>query len=89
MLTLHQMDETFDTGPIYVSRPVVPNGELSIYSLRYFTAVLCTQMYIDLVAEIIAGTAVSNPQSEAPSQYYSLMPWLLKRQTDRLLRGYH
>ena len=88
MLTLHQMDETFDTGPVYASRPILPNGELSIYSLRYFTALICTQMYLDLVESFIAGTATATPQSDAPSRYYSLMPWAFKRRVNRVLRTY-
>jgi folate-dependent phosphoribosylglycinamide formyltransferase PurN len=87
-LTLHQMDATFDTGPVFASRAVPPHEELSIYSLRYFTTLICTKMFVDLVGSIIAGTAAATVQGKTPSKYYSLMPWLLKRKTNLILRAY-
>jgi len=87
-VTLHQMDATFDTGPVYASQAVPPDEELSIYSLRYFTTLICTRMFVELVGDFIAGTPVPTAQGNTPSKYYSLMPWLLKRKTNLILRAY-
>lgn len=86
--TLHKVEARFDTGPVYASRAIGRQSGLSIYSLRYHAALACTEMFIELTDKLARETVVATPQGDAPSRYYSLMPWRLKRQTDRLLRIY-
>ncbi len=83
--TLHQVDDDLDTGPVYMDRPIGRPADLSLVTLRYHTAVLCTDMFIDLIAAFFDGEPNSKIQNLAESRYFGPMPWLLKRRTNNLL----
>ncbi len=85
-VTLHRMDEDLDTGPIYADRPVAAHPDLSIYSLRYFTTLVCVDLFLELTRHLVASTLTPRPNDRRRSRYYGPMPWLLKRRTDVLLR---
>ncbi|MHA1570788.1 MAG: formyltransferase family protein [Alphaproteobacteria bacterium] len=85
-VTLHQMDEDLDTGPVYVDHAVAPHREMSIFSLRYFTTLVCLDLFLGLTKHLADGTLTPRSNDRAQSRYYGPMPWLLKRRTDTILR---
>lgn len=87
-VTLHQVDEGLDTGPVYLSRAIGRPADLSLVSLSYHTAVLCTDMFVELTASFADGRPQPTPQDSNGSSYYAPMPWLLKRRTDRILAAW-
>lgn len=86
-VTWHQVDSELDTGDVYLEEPVPFHPRLSIYSMRYFTAVICTEMCLTLIEKLEAGKLNGRRHEKRNSRYYGPMPWLLKLRTDKLLRG--
>jgi folate-dependent phosphoribosylglycinamide formyltransferase PurN len=84
--TLHQVDEGLDTGPVYMARPINRATDLSLITLRYHTAVLCTEMFIELVAAFSKGDPKPETQDLTESRYFGPMPWLLKRHANKMLK---
>lgn len=88
-VTLHEVDEQLDTGPILLERSLGPRPDLDLYSLRYHTAVLTTDLFVELVRALVEGPVRACPQDRSlASRYYGPMPWLLKRRAHRILRRY-
>jgi folate-dependent phosphoribosylglycinamide formyltransferase PurN len=86
-VSLHKIDEELDTGPIYDIRHLKLTLDLSLASLRYHTAVLCTDMFIDVIKGIQAGTLPAKKQ-DGVGRYFGPMPAISKRKTDKILRAY-
>lgn len=87
-VTLHEIDESLDTGPVYMERPIGRPDDLSLISLRYHTTLVCTDMFVKLIKDFVDGQPEPRRQDTSESLYYGPMPWLLKRQTDRLLHAW-
>ncbi len=87
-VTLHRMDDDFDTGPIYLERRLGPKQDLSLVSLRYHTTILTTGMYLDLATAFAAKHCEPKAATGRPSRYFRPMPAILKRRADRALRTY-
>jgi hypothetical protein len=85
-VTWHQVDSELDTGDVYFEEPVPFDPRLSICSLRYFTAVICTEMCLALLENLAAGKLIGRRHEKSMSKYYGPMPWLLKRKTDKVLK---
>lgn len=85
MVTLHGVDKKLDTGPVYLACPIEPQADLSLISIRYYTTILCTKMFIDLIKMFSSGAPKPMIQDLTNSRYYNPMPWLLKLQTNRKL----
>ena len=84
--TLHRIDEELDTGPVYLARPIGAPEDLALHTLRYHTAVICTDMFIELVRIFMKAPPEPRNQDLSQSRYYGPMPWILKRRVDRMLR---
>ena len=85
MVTLHAVDKSLDTGPVYMARPIEPQTDLSLITIRYYTTILCTEMFVDLIRVFLSGAPEPIIQDLTGSRYYNPMPWLLKLQTNRKL----
>jgi methionyl-tRNA formyltransferase len=86
-VTLHAIDAELDTGPVYESRPIGKIAGLSLANFRYHTAVLCTDMFMDVIKGIAAGTTQAFPQS-GEGRYFGPMPTRLKLRTEKMLQSY-
>ncbi len=83
-VTLHAIDADLDTGPVYETRFLPPAADLNLSSLRYHTAVLCTDMFLDLIRGLVAGEATATPQ-RGESQYFGPMPTRLKLRAEEII----
>ncbi len=86
-VTIHQVEEDFDTGAVVAQRRLRPVPGLGLASLRYYTTVLCTNLFLEAVGGYLEGTVVPRPQCGG-SAYYGPMPGYLKWRCDRLLRTF-
>lgn len=86
-VTLHMIDAELDTGPVYETRRLGKIAGLNLANLRYHTAVICTDMFIDVVSGIAAGTMHAKTQN-GDSRYFGPMPTRLKLKTEKLLQQY-
>jgi hypothetical protein len=83
--TWHTVEREFDTGAVYVSRSLPKAADLDLDSIRGYAAEVCTDLLIELMPALAAGSATVTPQSGA-GRYYGPMPWLLKRKAEQNLR---
>jgi methionyl-tRNA formyltransferase len=82
------MDESFDTGPVFMMERVEPRPDMSITTLRYYTALLATDMCVRLLKGIANGGMEARDQPADRGQYYSYVPWVLKPLANWKLRRY-
>ena len=87
-LTWHKLDQTFDTGPVLLMERLEPKPDMSIATLRYYTALLATDMCVRLLTQIAGGGVEATPQPPGQGRYYSFVPWILKPLADRRLRRF-
>jgi len=87
-LSWHAMDESFDTGPVFMMERVEPRPDMSITTLRYYTALLATDMCVRLLKGIANGGMEARDQPADRGQYYSYVPWVLKPLANWKLRRY-
>lgn len=87
-VALHAMDQTFDTGAVHMMEQIQPEPDLSVATLRYYAALLATDMCVRFLKQIVNGPLEAAPQPPGQGNYYSYVPWLLKPLADRKLRGY-
>ena len=80
------VDKSLDTGPIFMTRSIEPQTDLSLVSLRYHTTILCTKMFIELIREFAHGNPQPKNQDLTATRYYNPMPWILKLRTARKLK---
>ena len=86
-VTIHQVDVELDTGPLHVARRLGPIHGLELMNLRYYTAILCTDLFLEVVERFLAGKTEPKPQ-EKSSRYFGPMPELLKRRANRAIKAY-
>ena len=78
MVTLHEIDESIDTGEIYLTEKIKPTKYLNIYTLRGFTAIQCTDMFLRLIKNISKGKLIGRKQIKNIShKNYSPMPFFI------------
>jgi methionyl-tRNA formyltransferase len=87
-VTLHQVDDSLDTGPIFLEQAIRTPPDLNIHTLRYYTTLLVIEMLLKLVQQFCDLPPMPKKQDTSLSQYYGPMPWLLKLKTDNFLRRY-
>ena len=85
-VVLHKMDATFDTGPVYMMEPLELQRDTSLATLRFYTALLATDMGVRVLRRIAGGGVEALPQSLGESRTYSFVPWVLKPLADWKLR---
>ena len=86
-VTLHKVNEGLDTGPIYLYRWLEPTPDLSCITLRYYTTLLATEMFIGLLTRLTEGEVPTYPEGKFNvGKYYPPMPFLYKPVADRRLR---
>lgn len=86
-LAWHDVDSTFDTGPVYMMERVEPRPDMSVVTLRYYTTLLATDMCARLLRLISEGGIEARPQAKG-GRYYRPMPWLFKPLADWRLRRF-
>jgi methionyl-tRNA formyltransferase len=86
--TWHALAPELDTGAVYADAPVPPHRDLALHTLRGRTAILCTDLIIDLLPRLKDGAGPIRTHRKDESRYFSMMPWVLKRRADKLLRQY-
>jgi methionyl-tRNA formyltransferase len=86
--TWHALAPELDTGAVYVDAQVPRHPDLALHSLRGRTAIVCTDLMIDLLPRLKAGAGPVRVHHKEQSRYFGMMPWLLKRRADKLLREY-
>lgn len=86
-VTLHTVDAELDTGPVYETRRLGKIPNLNLANFRYHSAVLCTDMFLDVINRIAEGTAQAEPQNGG-GRYYGPMPTRLKLKTEKILQAY-
>ncbi len=86
-VTLHSIDVDIDTGPIYETRPIGKIAGLCLANFRYHTSVLCTDMFMDVIKGIAAGTTQAFPQS-GEGRYFGPMPTRLKLRAEKMFQSY-
>ena len=86
MVTIHKIDEDLDTGAVYLEEKIPPHPEMALHSLRYFTTVVCTDMYLEVAQKLLAGKLKPLERKGENGRYCHPMPWLTKLKTDRILR---
>lgn len=86
-VTIHQIEDDFDTGPVYLMRRFGQIPGLSIANLRYYATLLCTKLFLDVVQQFLAGTATTTTQ-QARGRYFGPMPALLQRRAAKAIRAY-
>jgi len=69
-VTIHQMDDGWDTGPVLLEKPVPisPNDTHGMHLTKL--SLLAPAMALDLVNALKAGTLTPTPQNEAEAKYY-------------------
>lgn len=87
-VTLHEVDESLDTGSVFLERSIGTPPDLSIYSLRYYTTLIAVEMFTTLTHMFHQGTAYPTPQDNVHSLYYGRMPWLQKLRANQILHAY-
>jgi hypothetical protein len=85
-VTLHEMDVELDTGKVLMERQIPISKEMNLRSIRYFTTLICVDMYLNLFSKLLESGLEQPPARDSESNYYGPMPWLLKMHTDRTLR---
>lgn len=85
-VTLHQMDATLDTGPVYFARQLYPTPDMSVLTLRYYTTLIATGMFIDLLRVASSGDLWEPIKRVGVTKYYPPMPFLYKPFADWRLR---
>lgn len=68
-LSIFQMEEGLDTGPVYAMRPVAIGPDTTAAEMHERLALLAARMLPDVVVGIAAGTLSAAPQSEAGATY--------------------
>lgn len=86
-VTIHQIDAELDTGAIYAMQRLGPIRGLNLLNLRYYTALLSTELFVEVLHRLVSGDAKAEPQLQG-GQYYGPMPMWLKVRTNRILRSY-
>ena len=86
-VTLHRVDADYDTGAIYMQRRLGRIAGLNLLNLRFHTTLIVTEMAVDLLRRMAAGSATTQPQ-DSPGRYYGPMPLWLRRRADRVIRDY-
>ena len=86
-VTIHQVEENFDTGAVVAQRRLRPVPGLCLANLRYHTTTLCTDLFLEAVGGYSGGTAAPRAQ-RGGGAYYGPMPGYLKWRCDRLLRAF-
>jgi folate-dependent phosphoribosylglycinamide formyltransferase PurN len=86
-VTLHRVDADYDTGPTYMQHRLGRITGLNLLTLRFHTTVMVTDMAVDLLHRIAAGSAATLHQS-GTSRYYGPMPLWLRHRADRVIRDY-
>lgn len=84
-VTLHKVTSRLDQGGVFMERRLLPAPEMSVASLRYFTAKICTDMFVQISKELIQGSLVEDARNPADGKYFGPMPLRLKMITDRKL----
>jgi hypothetical protein len=87
-VTIHHVAEKLDTGDVVLEREIEPDPLVSIYSLRYFSALVCVELFLELVTSIVQGRVpeIRPRPVDAVGRYFGPMPWLLKLRADARLR---
>ena len=87
-LTLHKVDASYDTGPVYMMERLKPRRDMSLATLRYYTTLLATDMFERLLRQIADGDAEATPQPTDQGRTYSFAPWIVKVVADWRLQRY-
>jgi len=86
-VTVHGVDQELDTGPVYGVRRLGRIPGLDLRSLRYHTAILATDLLLEVIVGIYSGQVRPERQREA-GRYFGHMPILLKRRAERIIKSY-
>jgi hypothetical protein len=85
-VSIHEIDENLDTGAVYLERQVTVGPSMDLYSLRYFTALVCTDLFLEFIKQVLNNGIQFLPRRESKSHYFGPMPLLLKLRTHLILR---
>lgn len=86
-VTVHQVDEELDTGPVAKSARVPLHRGMRIEQLRHAWVVLATEMVMDCLRQHTRGKLALRKQARV-GRYYSFMPTELKRLVARRFNAY-
>ena len=86
-VTIHEVEAEFDTGAVVTQGRIGPVPGLRLHNLRYYTTVLCVDLFLEAVSGYLTGRITPMPQ-DGTSRYFGPMPSYLKRKCDGLLRRY-
>lgn len=84
-VTIHKIDPELDTGPVYLTRRLGPVPGLDLASFRYHSAILSTDLLLEVLTGFAGGTAEATAQSSR-GRYFGPMPVRLKRRAERIIR---
>lgn len=88
-VTLHYVDETFDTGKILSQKTVNIGPDDKIYHIRYITSVCATNMMVDLLSTFERNSGPLPGQALNPKgAYFSAMPLEKKHQAHKNFESY-
>ena len=85
-VTLHKIVDRLDEGGVLDERFVERDPAISVPSLRFFTARLCTDMFLAMTRALKVGQPEVSERDNDLGRYFGPMPALLKIKTNRILK---
>lgn len=85
-VTLHRVVDRLDEGAVLDERFLTPDPDICVPTLRFFTARLCTDMFLAITRSLLNGNLVGSERDNRLGRYYGPMPALLKIKTNRILK---
>jgi len=91
-ITLHEIENTLDTGNIFLQSKLKISSEVSVYSLRYFETIKAIKM-LNLILNKYYLKKLKSKKQKSLGRYYSFMPTDLKdiieKRLNKKIRKYH
>jgi len=78
-VTLHEVNETFDSGSVIYKKKLTFNRKTNIYNLRLISTVTCLLLSKRIIKQFLSHKKYKVKSQNKKGRYYSAMPSVLKQ----------